>query len=623
MIRPSHISRRRLLKSAAAGVFCATLNTLLPVPLWAISNRSGISSAAHPGRYDLEIGPTALLVDGKPARATGINGTVPGPLLRFKEGEPITLDVHNALDEDSSIHWHGLLVPTNMDGVPGLSYPGIKPGETYRFHYEVKQSGTYWYHSHSGLQEQVGVYGPIVIDPRDADPVAYDVEFVVLLSDWTFEDPERIFANLKRMDGYYNYQKRTVFDFFDDVRARGWKSTMADRRMWGRMRMAPSDIADVTGATYTYLMNGYGPDSNWTGLFTPGQRVRVRFINGSAMTFFNVRIPGLEMTVVQADGQNVSPVVIDEFQIGTAETYDVVVTPSGDQAYTIFAEAMDRSGYARGTLTPRAGLTAPVPALRARPLSTMKDMGMDHGSRTRMDHGHTSRMDHGRTSTNDRESAQMDHSRMDHGRTAANDHESDQMDHGSMRQMKRGERQHDELSMMATHDHPQGPGVANLTEMPGARLGEPGAGLSDVGHRVLTYLDLRALEPNTDDRLPVRSLELHLTGSMERYMWSFDGEKFTEVEGPIQFEQGERLRMVLVNDTMMAHPIHLHGMFVELVNGNGSFNPRKHTIVVKPGERLAVDITADAPGLWAFHCHLLYHMKAGMMRTVFVGTKEV
>jgi len=363
-------------------------------------------------------------------------------------------------------------------------------------------------------------------------------------------------------------------------------------------------------------MNGYGPDSNWTGLFTPGERVRLRFINGSAITIFNERIPGLEMTVVQADGQNVSPVVIDEFQIGTAETYDVVVTPSDDQAYTIFAEAMDRSGYARGTLTPRAGLTAPVPALRERPLSTMKDMGMDHGSRTRMDHGHTSRMDHGAK-------AQMDHSRMDHGRTAANDRESAQMDHGSMPKMKQGDRPHEELSMIATHDHPQGPGVANLTEMPGARLGEPGAGLSDVGHKVLTYSDLRALEPNTDDRLPVRSLELHLTGSMERYMWSFDGEKYTEVEGPIHFEQGERLRMVLVNDTMMAHPIHLHGMFVELVNGNGSYNPRKHTIVVKPGERLTVDITADAPGLWAFHCHLLYHMKAGMMRTVFVGTKEV
>ena len=328
MNRPTDISRRRLLKSATAGVFCAALNALLPVPLWAVSNRPGISSFAHPGRYDLKIGATQITVDGEPAHAIGINGTVPGPLLRFKEGEPITLNVGNALAEDTSIHWHGLLLPTNMDGVPGLSYPGIKPGETYRFHYHVKQSGTYWYHSHSGLQEQVGVYGPIVIDPADADPVEYDSEFVVFLSDWTFEEPERIFANLKRMDGYYNYQKRTVFDFFEDVQTRGWKATMADRRMWGRMRMAPSDIADVTGATYTYLMNGLGPDSNWTGLFAPGERVRLRFINGSAMSFFNVRIPGLEMTVVQADGQNLSPVVIDEFQIGTAETYDVVVTPA-------------------------------------------------------------------------------------------------------------------------------------------------------------------------------------------------------------------------------------------------------------------------------------------------------
>ncbi|MCZ6642334.1 MAG: copper resistance system multicopper oxidase [Gammaproteobacteria bacterium] len=616
MIRPSDISRRRLLKSGTAGVFCAALNTLLPVPLWAANNRAGISSVTHPGRYDLEIGPTALTIDGEPGDAMGINGTVPGPLLRFKEGESITLNVHNALDEDSSIHWHGLLVPTNMDGVPGLSYPGIKPGETYRYHYDVKQSGTYWYHSHSGLQEQVGVYGPIVIDPRNADPVRYEVEFVVLLSDWTFEDPERIFANLKRMDDYYNYQKRTVFDFFDDVQAHGWKSTIADRRMWGRMRMAPSDIADVTGATYTYLMNGHGPDSNWTGLFAPGERVRLRFINGSAMSFFNVRIPGLEMTVVQADGQNVSPVVIDEFQIGTAETYDVVVTPSDDKAYTIFAEAMDRSGFARGTLTPRAGLTAPVPALRERPLSTMKDMGMDHGSMSRMDHGDKPRMDH-------RAKPQMDHSRMDHARKPADDHESAQMDHGSTPEMKQGDMQHDEQPMVATHNHRTGPGVANLTEMPGNRLGEPGAGLTAVGHRVLTYADLKALEPNTDDRNHERSLELHLTGSMERYMWSFDGVKYSEVDGPIQVEYGERLRMVLVNDTMMAHPIHLHGMFVELVNDNGSHNPRKHTVVVKPGERLAVDITADAPGLWAFHCHLLYHMKAGMMQAVLVGMKEV
>ncbi|MCZ6620027.1 MAG: copper resistance system multicopper oxidase [Gammaproteobacteria bacterium] len=571
MNRPSDITRRRLLRSATVGTVGAALNTLLPVPLWAASNRPGISSLTHPGEYDLEIGPTLVTVDGEPARATGINGTVPGPLLRFKEGEPITLNVRNALDEDSSIHWHGLLLPTNMDGVPGLSYAGIKPGETYRYHYHVKQSGTYWYHSHSGLQEQVGVYGPIVIDPADADPVTCDAEFVVLLSDWTFEDPDRLFANLKRMDGYYNYQKRTVFDFFEDVEARGWKATMADRRMWGRMRMAPSDIADVTGATYTYLMNGLGPDSNWTGLFEPGERVRLRFINGSAMSFFNVRIPGLEMTVVQADGQNISPVVIEEFQIGTAETYDVVVTPSADRAYTIFAEAMDRSGFARGTLSPRAGMAAAVPEMRERPLSTMKDMGMDHGSMTRMDHG--------------------------------------DMHHGGR-------------SMSVTHDHRRGPGVANLNDMPGARLGEPGAGLGGVGHRVLTYSDLKALVPNPDAREPARTMELHLTGSMERYMWSFDGLKFTEVEGPIQFEHGERLRMVLVNDTMMAHPIHLHGMFVELVNGNGSYNPRKHTVVVKPGERLAVDVTADAPGLWAFHCHLLYHMKAGMMRAVSVGTRE-
>jgi FtsP/CotA-like multicopper oxidase with cupredoxin domain len=485
----------------------------------------------------------------------------------MKEGERVTINVSNALDADSSIHWHGFILPSNMDGVPGLSFAGIRPDDTFRYEFELVQNGTYWYHSHSGLQEQTGVYGPIIIEPREEDPVKYDREYVIMLSDWTFEDPNKIFAKLKKQDDYYNRQRRTLSDYFRDVRERGQRETTADRRMWGNMRMAASDIADVTGTTYTYLLNGHDPASNWSGIFEPGQKIRLRIINGSAMTFFNFRIPGLEMSVVQTDGQNLQPVTVDELQIGVAETYDVVVQPKTHQAYTLFAEAMDRSGYARGTLLPEIGMTADVPKLRTRPLLATADMGMDHSGM-----GHAG------------------------------------MNHGEMQSMKPIE-----------HRHKKGPGVANVVANPKNKLAEPGIGLRDVPHRVLTYADLKSLNQNADLREPERTLELHLTGNMERYMWSFDGEKYAEVKEPIEFHYGERLRLVLVNDTMMAHPIHLHGMFVELDNGNKSRNPRKHTIVVKPAERLAVNLTADAPGRWAFHCHMIYHMKGGMMREVAVA----
>lgn len=562
------VSRRRFIRSAGI----AGLSTLLP------SWTRTLARDAGSGEINLDIGRTNVTVHGRRASATGINGTVPGPLVRLQEGERAILNVRNSLHKDSSIHWHGLLLPSNMDGVPGLSFAGIKPGESYRYEFDVVQNGTYWYHSHSGFQEQTGVYGPLIIDPAGEDPVDYDIDYIVMLSDWTFEDPNRLYARLKKMDDYYNRQKRTVADFFRDVDQKGWRATMADRRMWGNMRMAASDIADVTGETYTYLMNGHDPDANWTGLFEPGQKIRLRIINGSAMTFFNFRIPGLEMIVVQNDGQNVHPVTVDELQIGVAETYDVVVQPTSNDAFTLFAESMDRSGFALGTLAPERGMIAAVPALRSRPLLTMADMGMDHGNM---------------------QNNEMDHSGMDHAAMGHHMAEPTAME-------------------PVRHNHPVGPGVANLTSMPADRLAEPGIGLSDVPHRVLTYADLRCVEPNSDLRVPERKIELHLTGNMERYMWSFDGVKYEHVDGPIVFNYGERLRMILVNDTMMSHPIHLHGMFVELDNGNGPHNPRKHTIVVKPGERLAMNLTADAPGRWAFHCHMLYHMKGGMMREIRV-----
>lgn len=534
--------------------------------------------------FNLDIARTPFRVEGRRDSAVTVNGTVPAPLLRWREGDEVTLNVTNHLDVDSSIHWHGILLPFQMDGVPGVSFPGIRPGETFTYRFRLRQSGTYWYHSHSGLQEQEGLYGPIIVDPAHHDPVGYDREHVLVLSDWTFMSPEALFNQLKTNPESLNYNHRTLGDLLRDMSVDGVRAVLSDRAMWGQMRMKPTDISDVGGETYTYLVNGQGPDSNWTGLFEPGERVRLRIINASAMTIFNVRIPGLPMSVVQADGQNVRPVETDELQIGVAETYDVVVTPREDRAFTLMAESIERLGYARATLAPREGMSAEVPALRPTPLLTMRDMGMDHGA---MGHGS---MDHG----------SMDHGQMDH---------SGHSEHASMAMAD---------SAPVTHNHAEGPGVANLNRAPINRLDEPGIGLEDVEHRVLTYSQLRSLDRNPDIRAPEREMQIHLTSNMERYMWSFDGVRFTEIDAPIIFYEGERLRVTLVNDTMMPHPIHLHGMFFELVNGGGDHKPRKHTVIVKPGERLAFDVTADEPGDWAFHCHLLYHMHAGMMQVVSV-----
>ncbi len=469
-----------------------------------------------------------------------------------------------------------------MDGVPEISYPGIAAGETFTYRYRLKQSGTYWYHSHARFQEQTGLYGPLVIDPADEDPVAYDREYVVQLTDWTFENPISIFKRLKRHSEYYNRQHRTMVDFFRDVDKHGLDAALKDRQAWGAMRMDPTDILDITGAAYTYLMNGRGPESNWTALFKPGERVRLRFINASSMTYFNVRIPGLPLTVVQADGQNVEPVTVDEFQIAVAETYDVIVTPQADKAFTIFAESMDRSGYARGTLAPRAGMSAEIPKLRPRPLLTMKDMGM----------GNMSGM----------AGMKMDEKSAEHG----------SMDHGG----------HDmPMAKIPVEEAKDigGVGVDMRAPSPQDRLGDPPIGLADVGHRVLVYKDLKCLTPLADQRPPGRELVIHLTGNMERYMWSFDGRTYWEVKKPIPFLYGERLRLTLVNDTMMNHPIHLHGMFMDTDTGAGTHNPRKHTINVMPGGKVSANISATALGDWAFHCHFLYHMMAGMFRVVRVS----
>ncbi|MBI1182134.1 MAG: copper resistance system multicopper oxidase [Alphaproteobacteria bacterium] len=607
------ITRRNFLSGTA--LMGGALAASPQMPAWARGPAApGPLPALSGTDFDLVIDHAPLLVDGRGTRAVAVNGTVPGPLLRWREGDEITLRVTNRLHTDTSIHWHGILVPFQMDGVPGVSFPGIRPGETFTYRFPVRQTGTYWYHSHSGLQEQSGHYGPIVIDPRDGHrDLEHDREYVVVLSDWTFMDPHRLFGLLKKRPDSLNFGKRTVADFFDDAGRNGVRATVSDRLMWGRMRMAPTDIADVTGETYTYLVNGHGPGDNWTALFRPGERIRLRIINASAMTLFNVRIPGLPMTVVQCDGMDVKPVETDEFQMGVAETYDVIVRPETDRAYTLMAESIDRSGYARATLAPRPGMSAPVPPLRRPPLLSMKDMGMAHGDHhTANGAGAMAGMDHG-----------MDHRAMDHDQMDRGQMDHDQMGHSGMSEgdghaMASADSR---VSGPVRHDHPRGIGVTNVAKMPMSRLDEPGLGLEQVPHRALTYAMLRSRERNPDTRLPGRELEIHLTGNMERYMWSFDGIKFSEVVEPIRFDEGERVRLTLVNDTMMSHPIHLHGMFFELENGGGDHKPRKHTVVVKPGEKLSLDVTADAVGDWAFHCHLLYHMHAGMMQIVSVSPR--
>ena len=601
------------------------------LPAWAQSARIDASLPGMMAANDLSltINRAKGVVAGKTAAHITVNGQFPAPLLRWREGDELTLRVINRLKESTSIHWHGLLLPFQMDGVPGVTYPGIAANSEFTYRFPLKQAGTYWYHSHSGFQEQLGHYGPIIIDPAGTDPVVYDREHIIMLSDWTFEDPKRVFSKLKKMSDNYNFQQRTLREFFADVETQGFDPALANRLMWGDMRMNPTDLSDVTGATYTYLVNGHSPAENWTGLFRPGERVRLRFVNASAMSIFNVRIPGLPMSVVAADGLDVRPVDTDEFQIGTAETFDVIVTPTDDKAYTIMCETNDRYGYAAATLATREGMRALVPPLRPRPTLTMKDMGMsgmDHGG---MDQG----MGHG-SMEHDAGNMGMDHSIMDHGSmnhgadSMGMDHST--MDHGSMNHgamdmgMRHSMMDHGAMPAgagmdnMQAHHHPQGPGVMNVAMNPVNRLHERPLGLEDVPHRVLVYTDLESLAPNPDTRAPQREMEIHLTSNMERYMWSFDGVKYSEVTSPIRFRLGERLRLTLVNDTMMPHPIHLHGMYFDVVTGSANHKPRKHTIVVKPGEKMAIDITADAPGDWAFHCHLLYHMHAGMMQVVSV-----
>ena len=585
----SKTTRRSFVKGLAATGLLGGLG-MWRTPVWAVTS-PGQPNVLSGTDFDLYIGELPVNITGAARTAMAINGSIPGPILRWREGDTVTLRVRNRLQQDTSIHWHGIILPANMDGVPGLSFHGIAPDGMYEYKFKVQQNGTYWYHSHSGFQEQVGVYGALVIDAKEPEPFTYDRDYVVMLSDWTDEDPARVLSKLKKQSDYYNYHKRTVGDFVNDVSEMGWSAAVADRKMWAEMKMSPTDLADVSGYTYTYLMNGQAPDGNWTGVFKPGEKIRLRFINGSAMTYFDVRIPGLKMTVVAADGQHVKPVSVDEFRIAVAETYDVIVEPESEQAYTIFAQSMDRTGYSTGTLAVREGLQAPVPAVDPRPTISMSDMGMDHGGMGGMDHGSMAGMDHD------------DMAGMDHGSMAG-------MDHGEMAGTSAPMQSHPESET-------NNPLVDMQTMTPTPKLGDPGIGLRDNGRRVLTYADLRSTFPDPDGRAPGRTIELHLTGHMEKFAWSFDGIKFSDAE-PLRLKYGERLRITLVNDTMMTHPIHLHGMWSDLEDENGNFMVRKHTIDMPPGSKRSYRVTADALGRWAYHCHLLFHMEMGMFREVRV-----
>ncbi len=608
------LPRRRFVQGLAGGGVLLGLSPLAWAAGIAPANTSaGTASVLTGTEFNLEIGESPVNFTGNPRMATTVNGSLPAPTLRWREGDTVTIRVKNRLKEATSIHWHGIILPFQMDGVPGISFAGIPPGETFTYRFKVQQSGTYWYHSHSGMQEATGVYGALIIDPAQADPIRADREHVIQLSDWTDEDPMRVLAKLKMQGDYYNYNQPTVVDFFQDASRDGLKAAIDKRKMWNEMRMSPTDLADLSANVLTYLMNGTTPAGNWTGLIRPGERVRLRFINGAANTFYDVRIPGLKLTVVQADGVNVEPITVDEFRFGPGETYDVLIEPK-DDTYTVFAQAMDRTGYARGTLATRAGLTAAVPQVDKPEWLDMTDMmgamgagmaGMDHGNSEKtamqgMDHGAMTGMSPGSMVG------------MDHGSMAGMNHANMAgVDHSAMGKNK--------ASSTVRHARTEyGPSTDMHVDMPRTNLDDPGIGLRNNGRRVLTLADLHTIGGAMDPRGAEREIELHLTGNMERYTWSFDGVEFGK-STPVHFRYGERVRVILHNDTMMTHPMHLHGMWSELETPDGAFQARRHTIPVQPAQRISFLVTADALGRWAWHCHLMLHMDMGMFREVVVA----
>jgi FtsP/CotA-like multicopper oxidase with cupredoxin domain len=595
-----------------------------------VSSTWGIAAIKE---YQLSIDEGIVNVTGKPVKRITVNGQFPAPLLEFEEGDEAVIRVKNNLkNQDSSIHWHGLLLPGIMDGVPGFNgYNGIKPNEEFVYKFKVRQSGTYWYHAHSKGQEQDGLYGSLVIYPKNKKPLAVhertDRDYVVMLSDFHEQTSDQIQKNLKISAEYYQNRRETLGDVWKQLQRDGLKATWSDRKMWNQMRMLKTDMSDVTG--YTFLVNGKTPEQNWTGLFKPNEKVRLRFVNASAMSFFDVRIPQLKMTVVSADGQPVKPVAVDEFRIGTAETYDVIVEPKTNH-YQIEAESIDRSGFAIGTL--HNELTAKsaaihIPAARPRAVLTMEDMGghggggMDH---SKMSMGDMSGMDHSKMNANEMQG--MDHSKMNANEMQGMDHSKmnvdamQGMDHSKMNANDMQGMDHSKMNVDAMQgmDHSQHNNSSAVQKNDQAVYGWANAS-TPQGDKALQYSDLKSLTPQPDTRDATSELVIRLGGTMERYVWTINGKKFSDAE-PLKVKYGERIRIKFINDSMMAHPMHLHGMFMQLENGQPAVDmPNKHTIVIPPAKTVTALLTADELGEWAIHCHLLYHMSAGMMNKLIVA----
>lgn len=607
----NNMNRRTFVK----GVLATSIIASIPINLSANSKISARKKTIELSGnvFNLSIEKIAVNITGNPSIAKTVNGMLSGPTLRWKEGDTVTINVTNNLNEDTSIHWHGIILPPAMDGVPGFSnFNGIKPGETFTYKFPILQSGTYWYHSHSGFQEQEGVFGAIIIEPKIKDPYEYDREYVISLSDWSDEKPSSVYRKLKLSASYYNFKQRTVGDFFDEVKEKGFFEAFSERKMWNEMKMTDRDISDVSGYTYTYLMNGENPATGFKALFKNGEKIRLRFINSAAMTFFDVRIPGLKMTVVAADGNNIQPVTVDEFRIGVAETYDVIVEPEVNKAYSIFAQSIDRSGYALGALTFDEKVIAQTPQMDAFPILTHADMGMGGTSDNNSEHD-MSTMETQKPAKQEsamKYEAGMDMSSVEKPKTTMN---HSMMGH-DMSAMNSNQKKEIPITKL---EESTGVQVDAVAMNPQYRLDDPGVGLRDNGRRVLTYADLKSLTPTTNDKYPDREIILRLTGNMERYMWSINGITYKDAK-PLEFKYGERLRITYINDTMMNHPMHLHGMWSDLETGDDNYLPRKHTIVVQPGSKISFRVNVDAKGSWAYHCHLLYHM-TDMFRKVIVS----
>ena len=590
--------------------------TSLRSMLCGLTTALALGGVASAGEYNISVDRVTIETGEFTRTGVGYNGSQYPPTLRFKEGEDVVINVTNNLSEPTSIHWHGLILPYQQDGVPGISYPGIAPGETFTYRFPIVQNGTYWFHSHTEFQEPDGAYGAIIIDNKDREPYRYDREYVIQLADTHPHSGHRIMRNLKMSPDYYNRQQRTLLDFFSDAEEDGLDAALENREMWGEMRMMPTDIEDVQG--FAALINGRSADAPFLAEFKPKERIRLRFINSSAMSYFDIRIPGLDMTVVQADGNNVTPVKVDEFRIAVAETFDVIVRPREAGAFNILAESMGRTAMARAGLVSDASLELPeLPELRGDPLLTMADMRLSPAHQGAGHEGHGAEHGGGHGASHGAGHSEATHTMPDGTVMTGEAHQDHSQHGGATHTMADG-------TVMAGGSHSDHSGHGGHMNHGGGKASDPfyapGSGLVPTaaeGGKFLSYADLKAQTPLYEDREATREIELRLTGNMERYSWSINGIRYEDAD-PIVLQYGERVRFKFVNETMMTHPMHLHGMWFMVDNGAGERDPIKHVVSVSPGTIVYAETEVDAPGQWAFHCHLSYHAHSGMFRKVIV-----